>query len=161
MRAHCSAHTWTRRCFSGRACATMMHWAAKTRHGGKIGKIKRAARVPVLWYSARGICSLAPHSLLVSIDSMLRDQAPYHDLGPDHAHLLPARRLKRQWRLTPGGLRLSGATDAGAITDRWRRLVHNSQSSGPRAGERCPLSTPGEPVNFQAKRDVGARHGSG
>jgi transposase len=37
------------------------------------------------------------HSLLVSIYSMLRDQAPYHDLGPDYFDHLQARRLERHY----------------------------------------------------------------
>ena len=37
------------------------------------------------------------HSLLVSIYYMLRDQAPYRDLGPDHFDHLHARRLERHY----------------------------------------------------------------
>jgi hypothetical protein len=37
------------------------------------------------------------HSLLVSIYHMLRDQVPYHDLGPDHFDRLQANRLERHY----------------------------------------------------------------
>jgi transposase len=37
------------------------------------------------------------HSLLVSISSMLRDQVPYQDLGPEHFDHLHAQRLERQY----------------------------------------------------------------
>ena len=37
------------------------------------------------------------HSLLVSIYSMLRDQVPYQDLGPDHFDHLHAQRLERHY----------------------------------------------------------------
>jgi transposase len=37
------------------------------------------------------------HSLLVSIYSMLRDQVPYQDLGPDHFDRLQAQRLERHY----------------------------------------------------------------
>ena len=37
------------------------------------------------------------HSLLVSISSMLRDQVPYQDLGPDHFDRLQAHRLERHY----------------------------------------------------------------
>jgi transposase len=37
------------------------------------------------------------HSRLVSIYSMLRDQVPYQDLGPDHFDRLQAQRLERHY----------------------------------------------------------------
>jgi len=37
------------------------------------------------------------HSLLVSIYSMLRDQASYQDLGPDHFDHLHTQRLERHY----------------------------------------------------------------
>jgi len=37
------------------------------------------------------------HSLLVSIYSMLRDQVPYHELGPHYFDQLQAQRLERHY----------------------------------------------------------------
>jgi len=37
------------------------------------------------------------HTLLVVIYSMLRDQRPYHDLGPDYFDRLDTQRLQRQY----------------------------------------------------------------
>jgi hypothetical protein len=37
------------------------------------------------------------HSLLVSIYYLLRDQVPYHDLGPDHFEHLHTQRLEHHY----------------------------------------------------------------
>jgi hypothetical protein len=79
------------------------------------------------------------HSLLLSIDSMLRDHVPSHELGLDYFDQHQAQRLKRHYWSgtiraalypTSGGLRLSRTAHVRILTATWCASFNGHVSFG-------------------------------